>query len=313
MLPPTRILRLAPMLVAALLANLGCASSHSQSGAPTEPLLGMGEAAAPTLTGSYALDALNWVNYRRAQAGLGYLTRNPRIDTAAQGHASYQSVNDLVTATQIPGHPAFTGSSLADRLSASGYASAFTLFASGESNLTLNNTSGFYAAEVAVTRIYQRFLVFEPQFVEIGAGSATGSSGHGYLTIDLAAAKPGPGIGTGRIISYPFANQTGVATQFFSDEEQPDPVPNQNEVGFPVSVHTDAMGAISVQSFTVTPRQGSPISARLLTNASDAHTPPSAAAIIPLAPLRASTIYDVSFAGTAGGTPVTRDWSFTTK
>jgi hypothetical protein len=39
----------------------------------------------------------------------------------------------------------------------------------------------------------------------------------------------------------------------------------------------------------------------------------SAAAIIPLAPLRSATTYDVSFSGTVGGTAVTRSWSFTTK
>jgi hypothetical protein len=37
------------------------------------------------------------------------------------------------------------------------------------------------------------------------------------------------------------------------------------------------------------------------------------AAIVPLAPLKAATVYDVSFVGAVDGVAVTKSWSFTTK
>jgi hypothetical protein len=98
-----------------------------------------------------------------------------------------------------------------------------------------------------------------------------------------------------------------------SDSESPDPVPNLNEVGYPISVHADISATVTVTRFTVRPRGGADLSVRLLARAVDPDTPQSAAAIVPLAKLTAGTTYDVSFSGTVDSVAVTRNWSFTTK
>src|SRR5690606_37008380 len=104
-----------------------------------------------------------------------------------------------------------------------------------------------------------------------------------------------------------------VPRNFFSDTEKPDPVPDRNEVGYPISVHANIDATIQVSSFTVRPRGGANLAVRLLTSANDApRTGRSSAAIVPLARLAANTAYEVSFSGTVGGTPVSRAWSFTT-
>lgn len=311
----------AMVLIAALIAGCGgggggsnSATAPATSAPPTTPL--PQEPGAPTLTGNTALDGFNWLNYRRAQLGLSVLTRNSRVDSAALGHSNYLRLNNTVSHDQTVGAPGFTGVNLTNRLSAVGYALTGG-YAIGEVISATTNTSGFYQAEELITAIYHRFVMFEPVFREVGTGASTVPGGYTYFTADLTATNGlGAGIGAGRLVNYPVGNQTNVPINFFSDTESPDPVPNQNEVGYPISVHADSGrggAGVVVRSFTIAPRGGSALNTLLLSAANDQRTSSSAAAIIPLAPLRPGTIYDVSFDGTVDGVAAPRTWSFTTR
>ncbi|MES2264121.1 MAG: CAP domain-containing protein [Pseudomonadota bacterium] len=280
--------------------------------APVTPVAPTQEPGAPTLQGDTALDGYNWFNYRRVQIGLSALTRNSRIDLAAQGHSVYQRQNNSITHTQNSALPGFTGTDLLDRLNAAGY-TLVKPYAYGEVISAAGETSGFYHAEELIGAIYHRFVIFEPVFKEMGTGAAS-SSNYTYFTTDFGASNGyGTGVGRGNVANYPAANQVQVPRNFFSDTESPDPVPNQNEVGYPISVHADISALLTVQSFTVRPRGGSDLSVRLMVRSNDTETPRSAAAIIPLSVLRANTVYDVSFSGTVDNVPLSRNWSFTTK
>jgi hypothetical protein len=115
-------------------------------------------------------------------------------------------------------------------------------------------------------------------------------------------------------VTYPFAGQQNLPTVFFSDEEKPDPVSDRNEVGYPISVHTDITGWLQVRSFTINRRGGEPLATKLLTSDNDTNIPrPSFAAIIPLDVLESQTFYDVRFVGAVNGVPVDRFWSFKTR
>ncbi|MFS2006049.1 CAP domain-containing protein [Duganella sp. CT11-25] len=309
-------LPLAALLATLLLAACGGgggSDTTAVTGPTTTPSAPMQEPGAPTLTGNNALDGYNWINYRRAQLGLSVLVRNSRIDAAAQGHSDYQRTNNTITHEQTPGQPGFTGVTLTDRLTAANYA-LIRPYALGEVISATSNSTGFYQAEELIAAIYHRFVIFEPIFKEIGAGAATTSNGYTYFTADFTVVNGYSGLGAGQFVVYPVNNQVNVPTNFFSDSESPDPVPGQNEVGYPISVHADNGGSgVTVQNFSVAPRGGSTLAVRLLSNATDGDTGRSGAAIVPLAPLRNATIYDVSFSGTVSGMAVTRNWSFTTK
>ncbi len=272
-------------------------------------------AGAPVATGNIATDGLNWINYRRSQIGIAVLTRNAQIDMAAQRHSDYQRINNTVSHDQIAGKQGFTGIALVQRLSEAGY--VFTTssnYAYGEVISATNSTSGAYMAEELITAIYHRFVIFEPRFKEIGTGSATNASGYNYFTTDFAANNGyGPGVGRGNVVTWPIAGQSAVTRNFLSDFESPDPVPELNEVGYPVSVHGDIESTLTVSSFTLRPRGEAEVTVKLLTRSIDGITPKSAAAVVPLTVLRAATIYDVSFTGALDGVAVTRNWSFTTK
>jgi uncharacterized protein YkwD len=313
-----RLAACAAALAAALTACGGGGGSSSpppvsNNGGSSDPGTLPQEAGAPAMTGNTAIDGANWINYRRAQAGLGTLARNSLIDTAAQGHANYLRSNNTVTHTQTAGQPGFTGAQLGDRLASAGYV-VTRPYAYGEVISATSNTSGFYQAEELITAIYHRFVMFEPLFREIGTGAASASSGYTYFTADMATSGGyGPSVGRGKVVVYPVDKQTKIPLNFFSDNESPDPVPNQNEVGYPVSVHADITSTLTVQSFSIKPHGGATLAVRLLSKAGDSETPASAAAIVPLAVLAAGTTYDVSFSGTVDGVAVSRSWSFTTK
>lgn len=307
---------LAGLLTAALLAACGGGGSGgSSTAAVTPPSTLPQQPGAPALTNDIALDGYNWINYRRGLLGLSILTRNSRIDAAAGAHSSYLRINNVVSHDETSGLPGFTGANLGERLQTAGYVLTRP-YAYGEVISATTNGSGFYQAEELITAIYHRFAIFEPIFREMGTGAATasGSNGYTYFTADMAANNGyGAGLGRGNVVSYPADKQASVPVNFFSDSESPDPVPGQNEVGYPISVHADITATLTVQSFTVAPRGGGALATRLLSHAVDTETPAQAAAIVPLAVLKAATTYDVSFRGQADGVAVARDWSFTTK
>jgi uncharacterized protein YkwD len=273
------------------------------------------DASAPVLTNNIATDGRNWINYRRKQVGMSILTQNTTIDKAAQGHSDYQRTNNVITHDQTRGRTGFTGITVEDRLKSAGY-SFGNPNAIGEVIAGSEKQTGFYMAEELITAIYHRFVIFEPVFQEIGSGSAANSSGYAYFTANFVTNNGyGPGIAAGTLAGWPIDGQTGVPVEFASDNEAPDPVPDLNLVGYPISVHTNLNRTLTVRSFTVRARNGNTnLSTRLLVQGQDAETTsPSVAAIIPLSPLVAKTVYDVAFSGAIDGTPVSKNWSFTTK
>ncbi|HEX7635582.1 MAG TPA: CAP domain-containing protein [Noviherbaspirillum sp.] len=306
------------VLILAACGGGGGSSPISQPAASTATQ----EPNAPQATGNTATDGLNWFNFRRQQLGLSELVRNTKIDAAAQSHSSYQEINNVITHDEDPNKQGFTGVTTSDRLKAAGYLLPSNDYAYGEVISSTSDSSGFHAAEDLIAAIYHRFLVFEPMFKEGGAGAATVSGGLTYFTANFAAIGLNTGLRRGQVLVYPFPDQQRVPASFFSNNESPDPVPNRNEVGYPISVHANITSTLAVSSFTVTPRGGTALPVQLLTGTPnpdapnqsvDIHTPASAAAIIPLQPLSAATTYDVQFTGSVDGKTVSRSWSFTTQ
>lgn len=305
---------LAALAAACSLAACGGGGDNGSATVAPQQNVAAPETGAPAAVGNVAADGRNWINYRRGQVGMPAMTQNALVDRAAQGHSDYQNTNDTVTHDQTTGKPGFTGVNLLNRLNAAGYDFGNASYAYGEVISASTSNSGFYMAEELITAIYHRFVMFEPKFKEIGTGSATNARGYTYFTADFTARNGyGPGLGIGMLVHWPYSGQTGLPPNFFSDFEAPDPVADANEVGYPISVHADISAVITVQSFTVRPRGGAVLPVKLLKTGADPDTPQSAAAIIPLAVLKANTTYDVSFVGAADAVPVTKTWSFTTK
>jgi uncharacterized protein YkwD len=101
-------------------SNTGNAGGSSGTNTPSTGFSGQ-DASAPKLINNIATDGLNWINYRRSQVGMSTLTRNGRIDIAAQGHSDYQRINNIVSHDEVPGKQGYTGTILQDRLAAASY------------------------------------------------------------------------------------------------------------------------------------------------------------------------------------------------
>lgn len=298
------------LLVLSLTACGGdAADRHTLSAAE----LTVTESGTPVLTGDVASDGLNWFNFRRQQAGLAKLARNTTIDRAAVDHANYQQTHNQVTHLQSSGLAGYSGVTADARLRAVGYVFSGNAYADGEVIAALAERDGFAAADSLLSAIYHRFTILEPAFSEAGTGAATRPNGYTWLTINVVVNGVPVGLGAGRIITWPVAQQQNVRLSFFSDQETPDPVTGRDEVGYPVSVHADMSAIVRVKRFTLRPRGGAELPTRLLTADNDPETPASAAAIIPLSPLRTATTYDVVFEGTVDGSAVSRSWSFSTR
>jgi uncharacterized protein YkwD len=62
--------------------------------------------------------AFTWANNARQKCGLGLLAQNTTLDKAAQNHANYLGLNQVLGHTETPGLSWFTGATLADRIQA---------------------------------------------------------------------------------------------------------------------------------------------------------------------------------------------------
>lgn len=280
---------------------------------PSGAQLAAQESGAPQASGDIATDGLAWIAYRRRQAGLTVPVRDAVIDRAAAAHSNYQQLNNRVTHDQSATEPGFSGETSADRLRAAGYPLDTEAGAEGEVIAATASADGFAAAEGLLVAIYHRYLMLQPRFDRYGAGSARRDGGYHWLTVNFVGTPAAPRLGDGQLVVWPVPQQSGVRVNFFSDQETPDPVPGIDEVGYPVSVHADLDARLRVERFTISEPDGAPLEVRLLAPGVDSATPDSAAAIVPLSPLRAATTYEVEFGGTLNGVPVTRRWSFTTR
>ena len=311
---PLRQRRLTGLAGVALLVLAGCGGGGGSDTPAAAPVAAAPvEVGAPTLTNNIPADGLAWINYRRAQIGVQTVTRSTIIDRAAQSHSDYQKTNNVVSHEEVAGKPGFTGADVGSRLKSAGYVFATGGYA-GEVISATSSSSGFFMAEELITAIYHRFAIFEPRFREVGTGAATTTQKYTYFTTDFTTANGTGGLGRGAMVTWPAANQTLVPVNFLSDNETPDPVAGVNEVGYPISVHADIGSSIAVTSFTLRARgANADLAVKLLRRLDDVHTPLSAAAIVPLAVLKAGATYDVTFKGSVDTVPVERVWAFTTR
>lgn len=310
--------RLASAFITALavIAFTGCGgnsdTSSPSAGLDIEHGSLVAEAGAPAQVGDTSTDGLNWFNFRREQAGLSILTRHSLLDSAARKHSEYQRLNGVISHEQQPGSPGFTGASLGDRLKAESYPFQQSSYAYGEVISASTNPSGVIAADALVTAIYHRFVILEPIFTHAGAGRATEPGSYTWFTTNFAADGLSSGLGEGRFITWPVASQTNIPRLFMTDSEIPDPLPEQNAAGYPVSIHADITSTVSVDQFTLRQSGGTVLPARLLSSESDSNTAESVAAIVPLSVLSANTVYEAHFIGRIDGVPVDYQWRFTT-
>lgn len=320
------------VLIGLLLLLSGCLDqSSSQSGdAPTQEH----EETPP----------LAYLNAIRSAAGMSGFSHGDRLSEAAQNHADYLAHHNMSGHIQQKGQALYSGTTPKDRLR----------FVESPSLYVLENVSvgqSDYAASIdgLMSAIYHRFgfLAFfadeigyaqkDRAFVyKMGVGGLHGlcaydsqQGGSRYLELcfdeeiplyvseyeslqaQVKGAQPA-------IVRYPYDGQIGVPTAFF--QETPDPMPDQEISGYPVSVQfnpIDTTEPITLERFKLYKNCSTePLSqTRILTEQSDPNRQFSNKefALFPLQRLAFGTLYCVEFDYREGDTPHSLQWRFETE
>ncbi len=218
-------------------------------------------------TGHASSENLSYLNNMRAQAGLTPWSEQQQLTTAAQNHANYLQQHRARGHGEQRGSPGFTGANHVERMVYAGYPSRH-----GSENVSFHTYAAALPESIdgLMAAIYHRFAFLSMDYNEAGVGiSQTGDftsfvynignshkrslceqtsppgtrryytktcrdqqKGVDAQNFDLAlhetrASNP-------NIVVFPPANSEGILPAFY--EEEPDPLPNYEVSGFPVSV-----------------------------------------------------------------------------
>jgi uncharacterized protein YkwD len=269
---------------------------------------------APVYSQAVYADAFNRLNQVRAAAGIGLVAQHAYVDAAAQAHSNYLAVNDLTGHYETNTKTGWTGNTPADRIQAAGYGAN-----SPWEVIAYANTTGADFVDMLVAAPYHRAGMLAYKAVHAGIGYAKYATISGYnLNIDITSnATSFQGAPNTPAAIWPADGATDTLTRM--TVESPNPIPENNgaPAGYPVSVRVHEDKTLTVDSFTVTTADGTPVSVKVLSYATDPNLVSLGfkffAAAVPTAPLAAGTTYRASFAGKINGTAYSKTWSFTTK
>jgi hypothetical protein len=214
------------------------------------------------------VEARTYLDHVRDAMHMQQLLPNSMLESAAQAHANYLLLNNISSHNETEGLHSFTGVIPADRAFHAGYLSSHV-----SENLSTKNPSAESSMDGLFSAIYHRFGFLSPDIDEIGIGIAqdqnnSDKSAFVYLMGNaplntLCDSKDFSGNGeyvyqvcsdkafrikktlfnaalneirrdNPKIIFYPYEEQQNIVPAFYT--EDPDPLPDYEVSGFPISV-----------------------------------------------------------------------------
>jgi hypothetical protein len=289
-------------------------------------------------------EVLNSLNTLRENAGMIKLNENDKLDKAAYNHAFYLYINNITGHYEDEDKEGYTGYSPVDRAVYTGYLSKYIL-----ENVSSGQTDYNASIESLFSAIYHRFGFLNFSIDNVGIGieqkdyvydmgnsnlnSLCGGEsydGGGSYYIDVCAdeslkiyagdydnavndiKKQNPSV-----IIWPYTNAAGIPPVFYN--EDPDPLPDYNVSGYPVSIQFNDYyftGEVNVTSFKLYDENGTEITnVRLMDKNSDPNEEFSAYefALFPLDRLEWNETYKAEIQYTYDGNDYSVSWQFTTK
>ena len=259
-------MRLSFMAIVLLLAILFWQLvEHDVTAAPREVVV---RKALPMDVSFEKIEARTYLNSIREAMQMQTLMQNDELASAAQAHADYLVLNSESSHDEVKGYKNFTGTKPVDRAFCAGYHSLQV-----SENLSIKNYNARSSVDGLFSAIYHRFGFLSPDIDEIGVGAAQDGEdsansafvymmGNGELN-RLCTTNSFKGVGqylyrickesehrvdkrafddalnftkrnNPKIILYPYDGQDEVPPGFYS--EVPDPLPDYEVSGFPVSI-----------------------------------------------------------------------------
>ena len=295
------------------------------------------------------LEARTILNQIREAMNLSALAQNENLKKAAQAHADYMVANRVSSHYETEGMKRFTGKVPLDRAFYAGYNASQV-----SENLSANNAHAQSSIDGLFAAIYHRFGFLSPNIDEIGVGAAQDQSdSHNSAFVYVMGSSEFNRVcsynsfhGTGsyvygvcrnkahkiakkrfdevqsyvminnpKMILYPYADQSEVPLAFYN--ESPDPLPDYDVSGFPVSVEFNDYyyKEVRVSDFTLYNEKDEVIATRFM----DKNTDPehrftaNQFALFPLERLTYDTEYHVVLRYSDASGEEERNWKFYTK
>jgi uncharacterized protein YkwD len=284
--------------------------------------------------GSEQKAAFDLLNQERLACGFGTLAQNAALDTAALNHSMYQFINNVSTHEEdkVLYPNGFTGQNVLDRVWYAGYGPPASVrqasedFAEGYRASATASTVGdgiFYTRALLSAPVHLASMMSDADaagtaFVDSGTIAGYSFGGRRTMALFNFGFQAKQSLGSSAVVTYPCQGSTGIVWKI--SNETPGPIPGRDlsvdpiGPGIVVKVAADRVLVISAAS-VVNTNTGGATSTYILNAANDPSggvVGPNQAVVIPLAPLAASTIYQVNVSGTQGGVPFSRSFTFTT-
>lgn len=177
--------------------------------------------------------ARDYINASREQAGLGPVSFDPMLDTAAEAHAAYLARHRVNSHYQSSGRKGFTGRGPGDRVLAAGYPNRSVIevvspYASGSEAASVRRSlDDLFAGP------YHRLLLLDWTRDELGAACRDQRQmAYVYLLGSRNIVRENPA--QPAVVVWPPDDAEEVPPVFFAEE--PDPLPDHRFSGYPVSV-----------------------------------------------------------------------------
>ncbi|RKU01244.1 serine protease [Burkholderia sp. Nafp2/4-1b] len=328
---------LSALSIAALLALAACGgggdggssstgstgSGSGSSGGGSTPVAVTGTLDTPQYAqGSAQLAAFNLLNQYRTQCGFPALKQNTVLDQAAQNHAKYMGLNNVITDTEVAASQGYTGGSYLDRAVAVGFPSnVLGIGVSGAGNAVFSSNfsatlagqqfvysllGGVYHADVAA------FPVNIGGFGEYETQTTSGSNTYTLSWQSISMLNSSAQTLSNGPKTFPCDGVTGVPYRGLNEIPMP---PNVTASGWgtPLVVMGNLTDTVVLQSASVTGPSGV-VAVQVLNASTDPNKELGTyqAVAYPTSPLSPNTTYSVTLNGTVNGTAFSRSFSFTT-
>jgi hypothetical protein len=261
-------------------------------------------------TGSVSAEqtALDRINYYRGLAGVQLVQLHPALLSAAQNHANYDLLNYNDSSAwvngphgEVVGKPGFTGTHSGDRAVAAGYPWNAGWEVMGYVDDPTRSVDGL------METVFHRVVMLTPSHQYVGYGHGLSGSER----VDVIDFGRGPDEATGQsgVIVYPADGQAKVSRYIEGEIPSPLPAGASYPAGHPITLQPIYGTALTVTLAELRDGSGAPVTL----HPNPANCGNVCYAMIPVAPLQASTTYTVDVAGTIEGVPFDKTWSFTTR
>lgn len=252
-------------------------------------------------------DPVQTLNNLRAIYGLNTLYENRQLAFAAEKHAYYLKGQSQPSHFEDVNQPNFFGKDPMERALKSNYSNtSFTVgevlaFYDGERN---NDIEKFLVA------IYHRFLILEPKYNEVGSYYLKNGTTN---IIEIMLGVRNSVSNNIQTSYYPYHNQIDIPLLFYPSQEIPNPLPDRDVVGYPITFQVTSGNKLDIVTFNLYDDKGNNLDGKIMTKATDEHLTESQFGFIPYNRFNENSRYTASISGYINGNPFSKKWSFTTK